>query len=213
MVQKVQALNKRIEAINTKRTRAEAQVEMLKKQLSQDIKAYKEAHGIDLMDANFGKLCAKVKVELEKVEGEIKAEYELKEKVVRAIENSEYDEAYRLLGIERVSEEVVEEVTGKEEDDAGWGDVDVVGLDDEDGVKIEEEVEVEEDVSIEEGTFLDVEEEKPKKKEVKGTSALDAVSSIEIEVEDDDEEIQVPTLEDEDWGFGDMLSGTKFEKK
>lgn len=86
MVQEVQVLNKKIENINLQRTKAEAKVDMLKKQLLNELASYREVYGVDLGDKNFSKLSGKVKSELAVVTGQIKEEYDLKCKVVDAIE-------------------------------------------------------------------------------------------------------------------------------
>ena len=226
MVQEVQMLNKKIENINIQRTKAEARVEMLKKQLTQGVAEYKKTYGVDLSDKSFPKLSGKVTAELSKVSGDIKAEYELKSKVVKAIEEGNYEEAYKLLGIEVESAEEVEEVievaqaTQTEADEI---DLDL-GIEGEETSEAQEEV----DMSVEEddgdfnfGVVLDEEEEEeveetveaPKVEEetgIKGQGALEAV--MEMTVEDDDDDISIPSMEDDDFGFGDILNGTKFQK-
>lgn len=216
MVQEVQALNKRIEAINVQRTKAEAKVEMLKKQLVAAIGKYNETYGVNLGDKSFAKLSGKVKAELEKVSGALQVEFELKEKVVSAIENQQYDEAYRLLGVVPESDGMEEasveddgsEVTldaqqketsiveaSTEEGYVNFGDIDFGFEDDEDA---DEAGVVEEEPNASSGSS--------QTEKVKGESAVDAVESMDMVVEED----EIPNV-DMDFGFGDMLSGTKFE--
>lgn len=223
MVQEVQALNKRIEAINVQKTKAEAKAEMLKKQLVAAIGSYKATYGVDLSDKSFAKLSGKVKAELNKVSSTLQEEYELKEKVVSAIEEGRYDDAYALLGIEREVEEVQEEETLAEGtevtservlDDVTEGateggtgesinggaiDFDVPAVEDtEDDFDFGDiEVETEEEVKV---------SDTKKSSGVKGESVAEAVESMDLTVEDDD----IPDV-DTDFGFGDMLSGTQFE--
>lgn len=253
MVQEVQSLNKKIENINVQRTKAEAKVDMLKKQLLSEISAYKAAYGVDLSDKNFAKLSGKVKAELSMVSETIKSEYELKEKVVTAIEGGDYDEAYRLLGIKP---EGSEEVESTEEEIFS-------GADAEESMNIEMDFGVDESTSVEEeqltpvkkqdnvvissssdtskskgkatiddlGDFGDLVVEDDDDDEssggvmldnevgmkssskgsnnvgVKGEGVLDAVDSMGVEDDDDG----IPSMDDETWGFGDILSGTQFQ--
>lgn len=226
MVQEVQMLNKKIENINIQRTKAEARVEMLKKQLTQGVAEYKKTYGVDLSDKSFPKLSGKVTAELSKVSGDIKAEYELKSKVVKSIEEGNYEEAYKLLGIEVESTEEVAEaedttevaqvVQAEEEIDLDLG----IEEEEEDITETQEEVDMsveEEDGDFNFGVVLDEEEEEeveaPKVEEetgIKGQGALEAV--MEMTVEDDDDDISIPSMEDDDFGFGDILNGTKFQK-
>ena len=224
MVQEVQLLNKKIENINTQRTKAEARVEMLKKQLIQGIMSYNSTYGVDLNDKSFPKLSGKVTAELSKISDEIKAEYELKRKVVIAIEEGRYEDAYKLLGITNedelsddtadvdVEESIVPDVDVSSEDDF---DIDLGVEDGEDTVDVSSfNLTVEDDEDSNEsddddmtfGVVLDEEEEQVSvKPEIDGQGALDAVMTVE----DDDDE--VPSMDDMDFGFGDILSGTKFQ--
>lgn len=225
MVQEVQLLNKKIENINIQRTKAEARVEMLKKQLIQGIMSYNSTYGVDLNDKSFPKLSGKVTAELSKVSSEIKAEYELKEKVVKAIEDGSYEEAYKLLGIKNEVEsfEDVETVVNENVDSVpnstlGEDSFDIdLGVEDE-GEELDagsfnftvEEDETEsnnsEDEEMSFGVVLDEEVTITEKPEIGGQGAIDAVMTVE---DDDDDEI--PSMDDMDFGFGDILSGTKFQ--
>lgn len=98
-VTEVRNLNKRIEKINTERTKTETRVSMLKDQLSRKLKDYKENYGVDLYSEDFRKLCARVEEETTKVRKEVAEEYEFKEKIVSLIEQGNIDEANKMLGI------------------------------------------------------------------------------------------------------------------
>lgn len=224
MVQEVQVLNKKIENINVQRTKAEAKVDMLKKQLMSEIGAYKKTYGVDLSDKNFAKLSGKVKAELSLVSESIKAEFELKEKVVEAIEQGNYEEAYKLLGIKVDTDDNEVSV----EESVSIGNVSDSDFDSEDSIDLDFGVEEEDDGNSAGKSFLDAvnqaqneppmsvvddlqvedEEELEKPTSVKGESALDAVGSMEVE---DSDSSDIPDMGDEDWGFGDILSGTQFE--
>lgn len=233
MVQEVQSLNKKIESINVQRTKAEAKVEMLRKQLAQEVVEYKKTYRVDLSDSSFAKLSGKVKAELSKVSDEIKAEFELKQKVVQAIDEGRYEDAYKLLGIEveqqvEVSEKISETVvtpTDEIEIGADFGidlgdDIEVedkgnddikITLDDDDEIEIP--IVEDDDDEVDGGVMLDDigKSSGTGKKPIsmKGQGALDAVESIEVV--DDEDEISIPDMGDNDWGFGDILSGTQFD--
>ena len=225
----VQALNARIEKINTDRTKAITQQEMLQKRLGSELAEYKEQFGVDLKANTLKKTKALISEEVKAVMSKVEEEYALKEKVVVAIERGDYNLAYELLGIELEEEEVeeqVEEVEEVEEElqvdsseadeedeevdfDFGFDDLEV----DEDG-EAEEETEEEEETLPEETTgdfFGDLEVEDDEEEvvqeesthEIKGSSVADAFSDLEV-VEDD-----LPDLEEE-FGFGD-LKDAKFE--
>ena len=207
----VQSLNSRIETINTNRTKAKTQQEMLQQRLEEELDNYKSQFGVDLKKDSLAQTKVLINAEVKKVVDEVQKEYELKEKVVSAIESGDYEEAYKLLGIkqeveEEVVEEPIEEVVEVEKkptkvepevenpviSDFGMESLDLDDVDEPDM-----------DMGIEE----DVELPKSTKKEVpKGTSSIeDAFSGMEVE--DDD----LPGLDDSDFGFKDELMGSKFE--
>lgn len=222
----VQSLNSRIEEINVQRTKGEARLEMLKKQLETELSSYEEQFGVTLKGAKFNTTKARIEKELKQVVAEVEAEYELKQKVVQAIDEGDYEGACELLGIEEEASE--DEIVVEEPKVAKKSKV-VTPV-------IEEEDEDEEDFSInpptvkaaeaeedEELVVMDddgdeEEEEKvvvPKKAQssksatsIKGTPAISLVD--EMEVVDDDDDV-IPDLSDSDFGFGSMLQGTKFK--
>ena len=124
-VTEVRNLNKRIEKINTERTKTETRVSMLKDQLSRKLKDYKENYGVDLYSEDFRKLCARVEEETTKVRKEVAEEYEFKEKIVSLIEQGNIDEANKMLGI--VVEEPEETVDNPDAVDASEDDAEEVG--------------------------------------------------------------------------------------
>lgn len=260
MVQEVQVLNKKIESINVQRTKAEAKVDMLKKQLMNELASYKNTYGVDLSDKNFSKLSGKVKSELAVVTDQIKGEYDLKCKVVDAIDKGDYETAYKLLGVETEEEveeepikgistdvdpgkvisieEAIKPVVASFDDDAinnqqvttgvmldSEDDFDIgsesgaeSGADDSDeyinfGFDDEEEPKKpakkeDKGEAISGGIVLDddlvVEDEDTPERPFKGQSAVEAVSSVG----DDD---GIPSMDDDDWGFGNILQGSQFQ--
>ena len=187
----VQSLNSRIETINTNRTKAKTQQEMLQQRLEEELYNYKSQFGVDLKKGSLAQTRVLINAEVKKVVDEVQKEYELKEKVVSAIESGDYEEAYKLLGIKQEVEELVEEPTEvevkPEVENPVISDFDMESLDLDD---------------VDEPMDLDMEEdiELPKSKNVE-----DAFSGMEVE--DDD----LPGIDDSDFGFKDELMGSKFE--
>lgn len=124
-VTEVRNLNKRIEKINTERTKTETRVSMLKDQLSRKLKDYKANYGVDLYSEDFRKLCAMVEEETTKVRKEVAEEYEFKEKIVSLIEQGNIEEANKMLGI--AVEEPEEAVDNPDAADAADDEAEEVG--------------------------------------------------------------------------------------
>lgn len=254
-VEKVQALNKAIERINAKRTQEEVRLGLLKKQLEEDLAKYKSQYGKDLQGSSLKAIRQNVNAELEAVSTKLQAEYDLKVKVVQAIETGDFQTAYNLLGVEDPNAEVEEEqvsvaMTPVSEDELqgldDYSDDEEVEYEDEEGVYVEdnefdegEEYE-EESVEYEESEEEDLEvtdeelsagasmflnsvksatqagqasvSNPNKATKVKGTSVEAAVKSVDnpLVLPEDDEDEDASDLEDEDFGFGDIISGSRF---
>ena len=246
-VKELEKLNRRIENINKEYTKKKTQQDMLKERLSKEIAAYKKEYNVSLEGRSIAETKKKIIAEHKKLVSEVESEYSLKLQVVQAIEEGDYDEAAKLLGIEPEVEEVEEdeelveeEVEDEETTTTATEDIEVDEDDDEEiDFGIDENDEEEEsfgsDEAEDEGFNMEVEDEdseveevsavdfmkaagikkpEPDKKstEVKGSAPKDAFADMpdveedifgDMEVEDDDDEV--------DFGFGDMLSGTKFE--
>lgn len=248
-VKELEKLNRRIENINKEYTKKKTQQDMLKERLSKEIAAYKKEYNVSLEGKSIAETKKKIIAEHKKLVSEVENEYSLKLQVVQAIEEGDYDEAAKLLGIEPEVEEVEEdeelveeEVEDEEATTTATEDIEVDEDDDEEidfGIDEDDEEEEEEsfgsDEAEDEGFNMEVEDEdseveevsaadfikaagikKPetakKPTEVKGSAPKDAFADMpdveedifgDMEVEDDDDEV--------DFGFGDMLSGTKFE--
>lgn len=250
-VKELEKLNRRIENINKEYTKKKTQQDMLKERLNKEIAAYKKEYNVSLEGKSIAETKKKIIAEHKKLVSEVESEYSLKLQVVQAIEEGDYDEAAKLLGIEPEVEEVEEdeepveeEVEDEEATTTATEDIEVdedddeeidFGIDEDDEEEEEEsfgsdEAEVEdegfnmevedEDSEVEEVSAADfmkaagIKKPEPDKKstEVKGSAPKDAFADMpdveedifgDMEVEDDDDEV--------DFGFGDMLSGTKFE--
>lgn len=253
----VESLNKRIEDLNTKRTKAETRQEVLLSKLQEEIESYKESYGVNLNGKNYAEISKKVSKEAKEVTSQVEEEYKLKLQVVQAIDDGDYEKARKLLGeeveesveddfdmdedaAEDAGEEIVEDSEESEEsaeEDAAEDadedfDEDFDDYDDSFAEDGEDDAEDDEEDSFEDGgenSFEDDEEElpmpsnflkavknatkakeaekKPAKKEIEGKSVKETMSALSagIMLEDDDDEI------DDDFGFGDMLAGTKFD--
>lgn len=250
-VKELEKLNRRIENINKEYTKKKTQQDMLKERLSKEIAAYKKEYNVSLEGKSIAETKKNIIAEHKRLVSEVESEYSLKLQVVQAIEEGDYDEAAKLLGIEPEVEEVEEdeepveeEVEDEEATTTATEDIEVNEDDDEEiDFGIDEDDEEEEEESFgsdeaeveDEGFNMEVEDEdseveevsavdfmkaagikKPetakKPTEVKGSAPKDAFADMpdveedifgDMEVEDDDDEV--------DFGFGDMLSGTKFE--
>lgn len=205
-VKDVQSLNKRIEKINTEKTRVETRSQMLKDQILTDIKAYKDKFGVDLHANSFAEIKKLISAEAKKVASEVSEEYELKEKVVGCIERGDIDEANKLLGITEESPEEQEEQVEEEETYESLNTNDIE--EEEDTKKEDSKLNIvegsresasynsNEDLVMEDDSTEDLDDEKE-----------ETVGDFDMSVDDDEDE------DDDDndpFGFGEMLSGGKF---
>lgn len=198
----VKELNDRIENIRTQRTKAETRREMLLSTLKKQIEEYENTYGVKLGGSSYKATLKAVQDEKNRVESSIREEYEMKLKVVEAIESGDIDTANKLLGIvpeivEEEDEPVVEQVDNFEEPEVP----DVTSVDDteEDGFDFDDD-----------SWGVDDEEESKKNnkssKTVQGATpvdeAFDELDGGSFELDEDD---------DDDFGFGSMLAGSKFD--
>ena len=228
----VQKLNAAIEKINGQRLKSEARVEVLRKQLSEGLKKYQAQYGVNLQGEDFNGTKKLINAEVKSVVAKVGEEYNLKLKVVQAIESGDYVTAYQLLGIKMkakeeevessgaLSAEVLEDIKGLDE----FGDDFEDPVEDESmgGLNFEEE---EEDIGA--SNFMSAVSnvqkaqtaQSTKKSEVtgfKGSSVAEAMEDVDfggfgsLEPEDDEAEDVLPEVDDGDFGFGNLLQGTKF---
>lgn len=199
----VKVLNERIEAINTQKTREESKREVLLQNLKKSVEAYESSYGVSLKDKSLSKMSKNIGNELGKVISEITKEYELKESVVSAIEKGDMEEANRLLGITVTKEpeeaedtEEVEEVTTKEETEE----------------PITENVDTSDDTA--DDWDLEVEDEIPEQVDEPEDESDDWDLEVDDDSETEDTEEEVSDMlgdVDDDFGFGDLLSGSRFD--
>lgn len=98
-VQDVASLNKRIEQLNVEGTRTETRISMLTEQLATGLREYESQYGVNLSGKTLKKTAELIKKEYETILSAISEEYDLKSRIVEAIQRSDIDEANRLLGI------------------------------------------------------------------------------------------------------------------
>ena len=167
-VESIKELNKRIEKNNVLRTKTETQIEMLKKDLSSQINEYKRKYGVDLHGKSFKETAGNISSEAKATVDAVQEEYELKEKVVHAIESGDIALASKLLGMEvdetesaeepeQVEESVkdVEEKSTKKEIPQGMTPAeDIVVEDDKD-----DDIVIEDDVKLSDTGDLEVEDD------------------------------------------------------
>lgn len=215
----VQSLNKRIEAINAERTKAETRKAIFESQLNEALAEYSSKYGVDLgIGKSFSEIVSAVQDEAKSVGAEISKELALKSRVVTAIESGDFDTAYGLLGMEapevvKCSVEAVVEENNKQHDSAenmanvengAENETEVSGTmlsepANDDGF-IEEPVSGGFDLSgVDLSGLAPDDDDAPEKQPVSGSKAADAVKDVEV-----------AGFNPNDWGFGDMLSGTAF---
>lgn len=114
-VQDVASLNKRIEQLNVEGTRTETRISMLTEQLATGLREYESQYGVNLSGKTLKKTAELIKKEYETILSAISKEYELKSRIVEAIQRSDIDEANRLLGIAQDAPEEEPEVTVEQE--------------------------------------------------------------------------------------------------
>lgn len=234
--EQVKNLNKKIEGLNAQGNRAKAKLEVLEGNLTQSLEDYKSSYGVDLRGKSMKATAANIQKELLAVEADVQREFELREAVVAAIESGDIEEANRLLGVTVVEEDDEEEVEETSEIE-GIGESPISGSNDSSDVEDDfgidttddlEEPSFEEDLS--DGDSFDFdgldfgdldlsEEEEPSKPEPAksknknpsniGSTVEDTVQSLEG-VPSGFEDFDFGSDDFEDFGFNELLAGTKF---
>lgn len=187
-VKDVEALNKRIEKCTTERTRMIAKREVLEKTLVAELKEYAEKFGVNLGAKSIEEMEKKIKAEVERVTSEVQKEYDLKLKVVTAIEKGNYEEANSLMGVKSEEpkgnfEAEIQEVLGKKQ---------VV----EEEPVVKEEPEAEDDFDF----SFDMSEDDSKVEEARevAEAVTDDLDFGDISGFDDQDSIKLPEVDDED---------------
>lgn len=210
----VKALNAKIERLNTARTKAETQKELLGDSLERELKSYQEKYGKVLKGKTFVETVSLINKELESVSKSVTEEYELKSKIVEAVENQDYEQAYKLLGVEpseNTHEESKKDVVAESEQEQ-----EVQSDDTEDLEELLTKLESESDetpVETEDEAKED-DPEKPIKLKVSEIPTPQPINSLKLNIDElslEEEEVGLPDLGQQDFGFGNALQGTQFK--
>lgn len=213
----IKVLNDKIEKIQVQRTKAETKREVLMSRLESEISKYEKEYGVSLKGATLKDTIKAISVEQKKVSKGIEEEYNLKLKVVSAIESGNIEEANSLLGIETPvndfdvddieDTEELEEVTTAEDDTTNISEeTDDFGIDEAD-FNLEDDGE-DEDVF---GLNDDEEEVTEKAKTPIGSSVDDTVKELDNEEDDDDIYSGLDNVDFDDFGFGSILNGSELD--
>lgn len=208
-VKQVKELNERIEAIQTQRTKVETKKEMLMARLTSEISKYEEIYGVKLTGKSLKDTISAIKVEQDKVSKNIQEEYELKEKVITAIESGNIEEANRLLGIVVEEENQIDEVESQIDEEDNYIDEDEDFSDEDTSDDLDADVDMDFSVDDEEEDDFGI-EDNTSHKSVKniGSTVDEVVKELDDEGEDFD---ALDDMDFDDFGFGDMLSGSKLD--
>lgn len=214
----IKVLNDKIERIQVQRTKAETKREVLMSRLESEISKYEKEYGVSLKGDTLKDTIKAISVEQKKVSKGIEEEYNLKSKVVSAIESGNIEEANTLLGIETpINDFDVEDIEDTEDlDEVSSVEDDTKDVpEEEDNFGIDEdEFSLDDDDAEDEDVFGLSEAEEESSKKVKtpiGSSVDDTVK--ELDNDDDDEDIYsgLDNVDFDDFGFGSILNGTELD--
>lgn len=213
-VKQVKELNERIEAIQTQRTKVETKKEMLMARLTSEISKYEEIYGVKLTGNSLKDTISAIKAEQDRVSKNIQEEYELKEKVITAIESGNIEEANKLLGIVVEEENQIDEVESQVDEEDNYIDEDEDFSDEDISDDLDADVDMDFSVDDEEEDDFGIDdfgiEDNTSHKSVKniGSTVDEVVKELDDEGEDFD---ALDDMDFDDFGFGDMLSGSKLD--
>lgn len=214
----IKVLNDKIERIQVQRTKAETKREVLMSRLESEISKYEKEYGVSLKGDTLKDTIKAISVEQKKVSKGIEEEYNLKSKVVSAIESGNIEEANTLLGIETpINDFAVEDIEDTEDlDEVSPVEDDTKDVpEEEDNFGIDEdEFSLDDDDAEDEDVFGLSEAEEESSEKVKtpiGSSVDDTVK--ELDNDDDDEDIYsgLDNVDFDDFGFGSILNGTELD--
>lgn len=214
----IKVLNDKIERIQVQRTKAETKREVLMSRLESEISKYEKEYGVSLKGDTLKDTIKAISVEQKKVSKGIEEEYNLKSKVVSAIESGNIEEANTLLGIETpINDFDVEDIEDAEDlDEVSPVEDDIKDVpEEEDNFGIDEdEFSLDDDDAEDEDVFGLSEAEEESSEKVKtpiGSSVDDTVK--ELDNDDDDEDIYsgLDNVDFDDFGFGSILNGTELD--
>ena len=214
----IKVLYDKIEKIQVQRTKAETKREVLMSRLESEISKYEKEYGVSLKGDTLKDTIKAISVEQKKVSKGIEEEYNLKSKVVSAIESGNIEEANNLLGIETpINDFDVEDIEDAEDlDEVSPVEDDTKDVPEEEGNFgiDEDEFSLDDDDAEDEDVFGLSEAEEESSEKVKtpiGSSVDDTVK--ELDNDDDDEDIYsgLDNVDFDDFGFGSILNGTELD--
>lgn len=206
MLGQISALNKAIDTLMQRRTKTEAQRELLDQRLKEGMEEYKKKYGVDLSGEGFESIKKNITQEVTTVKTSVEEEYKLASQVVSCINEGRYAEAYELLGQPlETKKDVAPEPEEKEQkkqqktppksqsDEGLMGVLDIMDeLPDED-TGAEDDANGFEDSSLSADAFA-------------GFGVEDDTDDLEDRGSDELDNFD----EDDDFGFGEMLNNGKF---
>lgn len=208
IIEEVSKLNKKISQIATKRVSVEAESQIVMRNLKQSIVKYEQKYGVSLKGKTFDEISKLVQAEYDRVEAEVKSEYDLASKVVGLIEKGNVKEARVILEKARGTEDPVVSKEVEEEEKVDTPEPDPVVADEK-----EEEPVVEEEDFGEDDLDSDDFDEPILPDDVESSEApLENESSEQVEESEESEDMG-DVSEDDDYGFGQFLANEKAKAK
>lgn len=177
MLKKIEELNKQIDSLMVKKTKADAQKEVWETRLNESIVKYAKEYGVDLSGKSFKDVKVKLAEEIRKVESQTAEEFEKSQKLVTLIQNGDIKGAWKELGVDLDAVEKEEEVIEEVKDESGSGT--------DEGLQSASEV-FNELEDLDDNDFLGSEVEKSEA-ELAGFEDMGS-DSMEIEVDEDDDD-------------------------
>lgn len=208
IIEEVSKLNKKISQIATKRVSVEAESQIVMRNLKQSIVKYEQKYGVSLKGKTFDEISKLVHAEYDRVETEVKSEYEMASKVVGLIEKGNVKEARVILEKARGTEDPVVSKEVEEKEEVNTPEPDPVVADEK-----EEEPVVEEDDFGEDDLDSDDFDEPILPDDVKSSESHSENEGSEQVEESEESEDMGDVSEDDDYGFGQFLANEKAKAK
>lgn len=214
IIEEVSKLNKKISQIATKRVSVEAESQIVMRNLKQSIVKYEQKYGVSLKGKTFDEISKLVHDEYDRVEAEVKSEYELASKVVGLIEKGNVKEARVLLEKAKGSEDpVVTNEVEEEEEEVEASSPEPVETTEKVSEPVAEEDNLDED-DFESDDFDDpILPSDMEESEVSPESE----SSEQVEESEEPEDLEDDDMDDvstdDDFGFGQFLANEQAKAK
>lgn len=208
IIEEVSKLNKKISQIATKRVSVEAESQIVMRNLKQSIVKYEQKYGVSLKGKTFDEISKLVHAEYDRVEAEVKSEYEMASKVVGLIEKGNVKEARVILEKARGTEDPVVTKEVEEKEKVSTPEPDPVVADEK-----EKEPVVEEEDFGEDDLDSDDFDEPILPDDVESSESHSENKDSEQVEESEESEDMGDVSEDDDYGFGQFLANEKAKAK